>query len=94
MVVSIRETDNLLGVTKANSTEKIAQLEQEVHALKKEIERPRRLLEEALRGPGSDKRHPFRDRNPKLNRKGPDAKQESSMGADLVGPSPKKSMKL
>ncbi|MCU1314814.1 MAG: hypothetical protein JWN63_136 [Candidatus Acidoferrum typicum] len=80
-------------MTEEHTAEKIARLEREIEVLKKENERLRQLLEEALRA-ASDKRPPSRDKNPKPSPKNPDAKQESSMGAVIAGPSPTRLMKL
>jgi hypothetical protein len=74
-------------VAKESATEKLAELERKIEALERENERLRRLLEGRC-GPGSDKRRSFRDRDPRLIRKSPDAKQANNMGADIAGPSP------
>ncbi len=74
------------------TSEKVARLEREIEALKKENERLRRLLEEALR---SAKRQaaPFSRRGPKAHPQNLDAKQEASTGGDVVGRFPEVSMR-
>jgi hypothetical protein len=79
-------------VAEEHTAETIAQLEQEIELLKKENERLRQLLEEALRA--AKRQVPSRGRNPKLSPKDPDAKQESSMGAAIAGPFPTPLMRL
>jgi len=66
-------------VAEENSTEKIAQLEQEVHALKKEIERLRRLLEEAVRA-GKRQAAPFSRQKPKAEPQRPGRKAGKQYG--------------
>jgi len=75
------------------TSEKIARLEREIEELKKENERLRRLLEEALR---SAKRQaaPFSRQGPKAHaHKNLDAKQTANTGSNVVGPFREASMR-
>jgi hypothetical protein len=80
-------------VAEEHTAEEIARLKQEIEVLKKENERLRRLLEEALRA-GKRQAAPFSRQKPKAHPQKPGRKAGKQYGLAIVGPSPIKSMKL
>jgi regulator of replication initiation timing len=80
-------------VAEEDIADKMAQLRRENQELKAEIERLRRMLEEALRAKVNDKRPPSRDGTPKPNPKNRDGRAARSMVDVVVGQSRSKSTK-
>jgi cell shape-determining protein MreC len=79
-------------VPEEKTVEEMAQLRRENQELKAEIERLRRLLEEALRA-SKGKLRLSRDTTPKPNPRNRDGKAARSMGDVVVGRSRSKSTK-